>query len=116
MWVTNYGSMGADTVINGSLVVSDSRTKGFVSSNNSNFAMQSFDRKTGKKTLTSQDPPEVGNGGLRPTNVNNRFSVGRGKTGNDADSVGSDESTRGMIIRKEVACKQCPLKLLRDIR
>lgn len=61
-----------------------------------------------KKRLTdcSQDIASHSSQILRPDAVANRASAAHGKgyhSRRDVDSVGSDESTRGMVIKKEVA-------------
>ena len=113
-FVTNYGAMGVETIMNGSYVAGSSQTKDAKASDTTNFALQSLQsakRAIGRhekqtEAHTDHDPPSVSVERLRPDPVGNHISTGHGKSsrsGDDVGSVGSDESTRGMIIKKEVA-------------
>lgn len=112
-FVTNYGAMGGDTIMHGSHI-GTSRAKGSKGSNAASFALQSLDsakRALGRRekpagSSVNRDPASMSAEGLRPDVVSNRVSAGHGKSlrvAQDAESVGSDESTRGMVIKKEVA-------------
>lgn len=112
-FVTNYGAMGGDTILGGSYVISahHKESKG----SGASFAMRSLDSAKRAANRSEKRPvqqlPVTGAAGgnadtLRPDQVSNRISAGHGKghhAAHDASSVGSDESTRGMIIKKEVA-------------
>lgn len=95
----------------GSTKIKDSKAS---TSNTTNFALQSLEsakRVIGRHEKhadahSGQDSSSMSVERLRPDQVSNRISTGRGKAvlgADDAGSVGSDESTRGMIIKKEVA-------------
>ena len=109
-FVTNYGSMGGETIMGGSAIGGSVHVKGSKASKTS-IALQSIDsarRTTGtnEKTMDSTTSWHNGAATLRPDQVSNRFSVGHVKgvrSDNDVSSVDSDESTRRMIIKKSVA-------------
>ena len=110
-FVTNYGAMGGDTIINGSHIGGSSGAKGSKGSKGlgSSFTLRSLD----KNATSSSDGRKFGGHELADTNnqlhrpdlSSGRISANKSKIqhgGNDAISVGSNESTKGMMIRKDI--------------
>lgn len=97
--------MGGETIINGSQIGPSQRDpKGSKDS----FALRSLDsvkRTVGGDGKSGIRSANLDTDNFRPDQVRNQSSVNHGKShrmGNDASSIGSDQSTK-MIIRKKVS-------------